>query len=193
MCAKEPARADLVERCQSIELLVVDVDGVLTDGVIVVDDQGVETKHFHVRDGLAFALWHRAGKRSAILSGRSTAAVERRAAELKISTVLQGHAEKAEPFRELTDRLGLSASQVCYVGDDLPDIPVLQVAGFAACPADAVDEVREVAHLVTRSIGGRGVVREIVELILKSQGHWSFVVGLVAVLLRGQAGFFVIQ
>ena len=89
-CATSSSRAELAERCEPIELLIVDVDGVLTDGVIAVDDRGAETKHFHVRDGLAFALWHRAGKRSAILSGRRAAAVERRAAELKIAHVLQG-------------------------------------------------------------------------------------------------------
>ena len=94
--------------------------------MIAVDDHGVETKHFHVRDGLAYALWHRAGKRSAILSGRRAEAVDRRAAELKIAHVLQGHDQKAAPFRALIDGLGLEPSQVCFVGDDLPDLPVLR-------------------------------------------------------------------
>jgi 3-deoxy-D-manno-octulosonate 8-phosphate phosphatase (KDO 8-P phosphatase) len=177
MSAEVPERADLAGRCEPIELLIVDVDGVLTDGVIAVDDRGVETKHFHVRDGLAFALWHRAGKRSAILSGRRTEAVDLRAAELKIPHVLQGRAEKAEPFRALVDELGLEARQVCYVGDDLPDLPVLRAVGLAACPADAAHEVRAAAHLVTRAPGGRGAVREVVETILKCQGHWSLVIG----------------
>ena len=173
MGAKVPARADLAERCEPIELLIVDVDGVLTDGVIAVDDRGVETKHFHVRDGLAFAMWHRAGKHSAILSGRRTEAVDRRAAELKIPHVLQGRAEKAEPFRGLIDELGLAPRQVCFVGDDLPDLPVLRAVGLAACPADAVAEVRDAAHLVTHAPGGRGAVREVVEVILKCQGRWD--------------------
>jgi 3-deoxy-D-manno-octulosonate 8-phosphate phosphatase (KDO 8-P phosphatase) len=173
MDAKLPARADLAERCRPIELLIVDVDGVLTDGVIAVDDRGVETKHFHVRDGLAFALWHRAGKGSAILSGRRTEAVDRRAVELKIGHVLQGRAEKAEPFRVLVDELGLAPRQVCFVGDDLPDLPVLLAVGLAACPADAVDEVRDAVHLVTHAPGGRGAVREVVEVILKCQGKWD--------------------
>ncbi len=99
-----PAPADLAARCQPIELLVADVDGVLTDGVIALDDRGVETKHFHVRDGMAYGLWHRAGKQAAILSGRRAAAVERRAAELKIAHVLQGHEQKAAPLRSLDRR-----------------------------------------------------------------------------------------
>src|SRR5437762_13777257 len=125
MGAQAPAPAELAMRCESIELLVVDVDGVLTDGVIAVDDAGVETKHFHVRDGLAYALWHRAGKQAAILSGRRAAAVDRRAAELKIAHVLQGVEGKAEPLQTLMGRLGLTPRQVCYVGDDLPDLPAL--------------------------------------------------------------------
>ena len=165
------------ERCRPIELLVVDVDGVLTDGVIVVDDRGVESKHFHVRDGLAYSLWHRAGKRSAILSGRRAEVVDRRAAELKIAHVFQGLAEKGAPFRALLAELGLRPRQVCFVGDDLVDLPVLQSAGLAACPADAVAEVRDAAHLVTAAAGGRGAIREVVEVILKAQGLWHDLCG----------------
>jgi 3-deoxy-D-manno-octulosonate 8-phosphate phosphatase (KDO 8-P phosphatase) len=153
--------------------LVADVDGVMTDGAVVLDDQGIETKHFHVRDGLAFSLWHRAGKQAAILSGRRVAAVERRASELKIAHVLQGHDEKVAPFRCLIEQLGLAERQVCFVGDDLPDLPVLLSVGLAACPADAVAEVKDAAHLITNAQGGRGVIREIIELILKSQGRWN--------------------
>jgi 3-deoxy-D-manno-octulosonate 8-phosphate phosphatase (KDO 8-P phosphatase) len=162
--------AAMIERCRPIELLIVDVDGVLTDGVIAIDDRGSETKHFHVRDGLAFALWHRAGKHSAILSGRRAAAVDHRAAELKIPHVIQGVSEKAGPLHALLDELGLPPRQACYIGDDLPDLPVFQAVGLAACPSDAVEEVRRAAHLVARAPGGRGVVREVVEMILRSQG-----------------------
>ncbi|WP_165230713.1 KdsC family phosphatase [Aquisphaera insulae] len=164
--------AELADRCASIDLLAVDVDGVLTDGVIAIDDDGIESKHFHVRDGLGFALWHRAGKRSAILSGRAARVVERRAIELKIGHVAQGLADKGRAFRELLDRFGLEARQVCYVGDDLIDLPVLRAAGLAACPADAIAEVRESAQVVTAVPGGRGAVREVVETILKAQGLW---------------------
>src|SRR6202023_1529165 len=117
--------ADLAARCAAIELLVVDVDGVMTDGVIALDDRGVETKHFHVRDGSALNLWKKAGKRAAILSGRRSAAVDRRAAELGITpeAVIQGAADKGAPFRALIAALGVDARQVCYVGDDLADLP----------------------------------------------------------------------
>jgi 3-deoxy-D-manno-octulosonate 8-phosphate phosphatase (KDO 8-P phosphatase) len=165
--------ADLAVRCLPIELLVADVDGVLTDGVIAIDDQGIETRHFHVRDGMAYSLWHRAGKQAAILSGRCGAAVERRAAELNITHVLQGHDQKSAPLRTLIDRLGFSLAQVCFVGDDLADLPVLRAVGLAACPADAVPEIKNIVHLITRASGGRGSVREVVELILKSQGIWN--------------------
>jgi 3-deoxy-D-manno-octulosonate 8-phosphate phosphatase (KDO 8-P phosphatase) len=151
---------------------VVDVDGVLTDGAIVVDDRGVESKHFHVRDGLAYSLWHRAGKRSAILSGRRADVVERRAAELRIGHLSQGLDDKAVPFRALLSELGLEPRQACFVGDDLVDLPVLRAAGLAACPADAVPEVKDAAHLVTSAAGGRGAVREVVEAILRAQGLW---------------------
>jgi 3-deoxy-D-manno-octulosonate 8-phosphate phosphatase (KDO 8-P phosphatase) len=173
----QPSSADLSARCAGIELLAVDVDGVLTDGAIVIDDRGVESKNFHVRDGMAYSLWHRAGKVSAILSGRRAEVVLRRAAELQISHVSQGLAEKEEPFRGLLDQLGLAPRQVCYIGDDLVDLPVLRAVGLAACPADAVAEVREAAHLVTGAPGGRGTVREVVEVILKAQGLWHGLCG----------------
>jgi 3-deoxy-D-manno-octulosonate 8-phosphate phosphatase (KDO 8-P phosphatase) len=169
---RQSASIDLAARCVPIELLVVDVDGVLTDGAIVVDDNGVESKHFHVRDGLAYSLWHKAGRRSAILSGRAAKVVERRAAELGIAHVGQGLAEKGKAFRALLRELDLDSHQVCFVGDDLVDLPVLQAAGLAACPSDAVSEVRDSAHLVTEAVGGRGVIREVVEVILQAQGVW---------------------
>jgi 3-deoxy-D-manno-octulosonate 8-phosphate phosphatase (KDO 8-P phosphatase) len=169
--------AELAERCQPIELLVTDVDGVMTDGRIVLDDRGVETKHFHVRDGLAFSLWHKAGKQSAILSGRKAPAVTFRAADLKIAHVLLGIEQKGAPLRTLITQLGLTPRQVCYVGDDLPDLPALSTVGLAACPVDAAAEVKAVAHLVTRVCGGYGAIREIVEVILKSQGTWLNLIG----------------
>ena len=168
-----PTSPDLPARCGPIELLLVDVDGVLTDGVIAIDDRGVETKHFHVRDGSAINLWRKAGKRAAILSGRWAPLVNRRAAELGISPVIQGAAQKGGPFRELIRDLGLDPRQVCYVGDDLADLPVLGAVGLAGCPADAAAEVRAVAHIVTQAAGGRGSIREVVEIILKHQGVWE--------------------
>ena len=122
---------------------------------------------------MAYSLWHQAGKQAAILSGRRSAAVERRAAELKIAHVLQGHEQKAAPLQTLIEELGLSPRQVCFVGDDLADLPVLRAVGLAACPADAASEVKDAAHLIARAAGGRGAVREVVEVILKSQGRWD--------------------
>ncbi|MDX2038295.1 MAG: HAD hydrolase family protein [Isosphaeraceae bacterium] len=174
---KTKSLLDLASRCEPIELLLVDVDGVLTDGVIAIDDKGVETKHFHVRDGSAFHLWKKAGKRAAILSGRWAPLVDRRAAELGIAPVIQGAPQKGGPFRRLLTDLGLEANQVCYVGDDLADLPVLGAVGFAACPADAAAEVKQAVHYVSKLEGGRGAIREIVELILKHQGVWD---GLIA-------------
>ncbi|WP_435017432.1 KdsC family phosphatase [Tundrisphaera sp. TA3] len=171
------ASDDLTMRCQAIELLVLDVDGVLTDGVIAIDDNGVETKHFHVRDGSAIALWRKAGKRVAILSGRSARCVDIRAAELGISPVIQGASDKGKPFLALLAELGLRSTQACYVGDDLADLPVMGVAGLAACPNDAAPEVRRSAHMITNRQGGRGAVREVIEKILDAQGIRS---GLVA-------------
>ena len=165
--------AILTARCGPIELLLVDVDGVLTDGLIIQNDLGVETKNFHVRDGFAIALWRKAGKQVAILSGRSAKVVDLRASELGISPVIQGVKLKAGPFRSLLEELQLQASQVCFIGDDLPDIPILLAVGLAACPADAAPEVQEVAHIVTTAKGGKGAVREVIELLLKNQGQWN--------------------
>jgi 3-deoxy-D-manno-octulosonate 8-phosphate phosphatase (KDO 8-P phosphatase) len=164
---------DLAARCGPIEVLVVDVDGVMTDGVIAIDDRGVETKHFFVRDGSGVHLWRRAGKRAAILSGRWAQVVERRAAELGMAPVIQGTPQKLEPFQALLRDLNVTGQQVCYVGDDLPDLPVLNLVGLAACPADAVPEVRQAAHFVAQLPGGRGALREVIETILKHQGVWQ--------------------
>lgn len=161
--------SELSVRCGEIRLLVLDVDGVLTDGVICIDDLGVETKRFHVRDGLAIDRWHRCGRSSAILSGRTSAAVERRAAELGIARVVQGARDKIEPFGKLLEECRLRADQICYMGDDLPDLPILRMAGLSACPADAAVEVLAEAHVVSTAGGGRGAVREVIELILKHQ------------------------
>ena len=163
----------LAERCLAIDFLLLDVDGVMTDGVIAVDDNGVETKHFHVRDGSAIALWRRLGKRVGILSGRRAKAVDIRAAELGISPVIQGVAEKAAPFANLLNTFHLDAKTIAYMGDDLADLPVLGSVGLASSPQDAAIEVRDRVHYVTGARGGFGAVRELVEVILKHQGLWD--------------------
>lgn len=172
-----PTEPDLAARCAAIELLVLDVDGVLTDGLIVLDDQGVETKRFCVRDGAGISLWRSAGKRAAILSGRSAKVVDLRAQELGMAPVLQGVKRKGERLTELMAELGLQPRQVAFMGDDLPDLPALQRAGLSACPADAAPEVRASVHLITSAPGGRGAVRELVEVLLRHQGHWDRLVG----------------
>jgi 3-deoxy-D-manno-octulosonate 8-phosphate phosphatase (KDO 8-P phosphatase) len=163
----------LQDRCAAIELLVVDVDGVLTDGGIVHGSGGVELKQFHVRDGSGLKVWHQAGKRSALVTGRTSPAVDVRAAELGIPFVVQGAAEKLAAYRGLLDSTGLPPAAVCYLGDDLPDLPPLHHCGLAAAVADACAEVRAAAHYITRAPGGRGAVREVIELILRCQGAWQ--------------------
>jgi 3-deoxy-D-manno-octulosonate 8-phosphate phosphatase (KDO 8-P phosphatase) len=166
----------LAERCRAIELLVMDVDGVLTDGAIVYTDRGEEVKAFHVRDGSGIKMWLGQGKRAALLSGRRSAIVMRRAAELGIDTVIQGVDDKLPAFEKLLGDQGLTARQVAYVGDDLPDLPLLRRAGLAAAPADACSEARAAAHCVARATGGRGAVREIIEMMLRHQERWQTIV-----------------
>ena len=166
----------LHQRAARIELLLLDVDGVLTDGSIVYGGEDLELKRFHVRDGSGLKLWQRAGKRAAILSGRSSRAVERRAAELGVSPVFQGRTEKLPAFEELLATTGLRAEQVCAIGDDLPDLPVLTRCGLGIAVADACRELREVADYTTALPGGRGAVRDAIEWLLKLQGSWDALV-----------------
>jgi 3-deoxy-D-manno-octulosonate 8-phosphate phosphatase (KDO 8-P phosphatase) len=167
---------DVVGRCGPIELLVLDVDGVLTDGAIIVNDQGIESKHFHVRDGGGIALWRKAGKKVAILSGRTAACVSIRASELGIAPVIQGAADKKGPVLELIHDLGFDPRQACAMGDDIADLRMLGVVGLSACPSDASPEVLESVHYVAEKPGGQGAVREVIELILRHQGLWDGVI-----------------
>ena len=174
---EDDAVPDLATRVARVRLLLLDVDGVLTDGGIVYADNHVELKRFHVRDGSGLKFWHLAGNRSAIISGRTSPAVEARAAELGVSPVLQRRADKLVAFHELLAAVGVTADEVCAVGDDIPDLPILLRAGLAVAVADACPEVREVADHVTALPGGRGAVRDAVEWLLKLQGKWD---GLIA-------------
>lgn len=159
-------------RARAIRLLVLDVDGVLTDGRLHYGPRGEEWKVFHVRDGLALVGAQRAGLRVAVLSGRESPAVSRRMADLGVSEVHQGIANKVEFLAALIRRLGLSPAEVAYMGDDLSDLPLLTTAGLALAPADAAPEVRGVAHWVARRSGGAGAVREAVEVILRARAAW---------------------
>lgn len=159
--------------CRPLRLILSDVDGVLTDGGIVFDNQGIESKRFHVRDGLGIRLWRKAGYRFGLITHRSSNLVRTRAAELGIDLVRQGVDDKRTAVRTIADELRLALSQVCYLGDDLPDLPVIRTVGFGVAVADACAEVREAAHYVTKLPGGSGAVRELIELILKAQARWE--------------------
>lgn len=160
-------------RASHIKLLLMDCDGVLTDGRLWLLDEGDEHKSFNTHDGLGLSLLHRAGFKSGILSGRFSQAVIRRAQELGIEFVRQGDPDKMGAFQEVLRQAGVDENEVAFVGDDLTDIPIMQRAELAVAVADAVAETRSVAHYVTQAKGGRGAVREVVEIILKSQGRWN--------------------
>jgi 3-deoxy-D-manno-octulosonate 8-phosphate phosphatase (KDO 8-P phosphatase) len=167
---------DVQQRAARIKLLLMDCDGVLTDGRIWLFEDGEEQKGFHTRDGLGIDLLHRAGLRSGIISGRSSGAVARRAHSLGMSFVVQGHQEKRKAFADTVLQASVSNVEVAYIGDDLNDIPLLLQSGLGVAVADAVLETRECAHYVTNAAGGYGAVREVVELILKAQGRWDDVI-----------------
>jgi len=159
-------------RASRVRLLVLDVDGVLTDGGLFVSASGEEAKRFHVHDGLALVAARRAGLQIAVLSSRASAAVTRRMAELGVSEVHQGVADKAGALDALRERLGLAVAEVAMMGDDLQDLPAMARAGLALAPANAAAEVRRAAHWVARRRGGDGAVREAVEMLLKARRAW---------------------
>jgi 3-deoxy-D-manno-octulosonate 8-phosphate phosphatase (KDO 8-P phosphatase) len=161
------------DRIAAIELLVLDVDGVLTDGHITYTDAGHEIKSFHVRDGTGIKVWRLSGKRTAILTGRSSPIVNRRAAELGIDVVVQGNDKKLEGFRRILSETGLRADQACMVGDDLPDLSVLRECGIGVAVANAAPELKAAAAYVTSLPGGDGAVREVIEWLMRSQGTWE--------------------
>lgn len=166
----------LEQRCRSIELILCDVDGVLTDGLIVLDNQGVESKRFHVRDGLAVRLWQKAGYRLGVVTQRSSQSLKVRATELGIEIIRQGIPDKMTVLKQILAELGLGRGQVCYLGDDLPDLPVVRAVGLGVAVADACAELRQAAQYVTAAPGGKGALRETVELILKAQCRWDDVI-----------------
>jgi 3-deoxy-D-manno-octulosonate 8-phosphate phosphatase (KDO 8-P phosphatase) len=163
----------LAKRIARIEMLLVDVDGVLTDGRIIYDEAGREVKAFHVRDGSGLKLWRAAGKKAGIITGRSSPIVAKRAAELRLDALVQGAEAKYDAVRRVLLDFGLRDDQACYVGDDVPDLPVLRKCGLAVAVADACAEVVAEAHYVTQRPGGQGAVREVIELILRTQGLWN--------------------
>ncbi len=166
----------LKTKLNKIKLLVMDVDGVLTDGKIVVDAQGKELKFFDVQDGFGLVLLRQAGIKTAILSARSSSAVTARAEDLKIDKICQDAYPKTNAYESLIKELGCTDEQVCFMGDDLPDLPVLKRVGLAVAVPNAMDELKKIAHYVTTRRGGAGAVREVIELILKAQRKWKNIV-----------------
>lgn len=164
------------ERAQAIQVVILDVDGVLTDARTGYGEAEGETKFFNVRDGLGIRLLQAAGLRVGLLSGRSSRANQRRAAELRLDFVVEGEADKAAGLARILRDLGVGPEVCCFVGDDLIDIPVMRRVALAAAVADAAPEVRAAAHVVTSAPGGFGAVREIAEWLLKQQGRWEQVV-----------------
>ena len=164
------------ERCQKIELILSDVDGVLTDGGVIFDNQGVEIKRFHIRDGFGIKLWQQAGYRFGIITGRASQIVKLRASELGIDLIRQGVDNKLPIAQQIMQELKLAPEQVAFIGDDLPDLPVLRSVGLAVAPADAANEVHQAAQLITKYSGGCGAVREAIETILQTQGRWEHLI-----------------
>lgn len=167
------SNSDVNARAKRIKLLLMDCDGVLTDGQLELLEDGDEQKTFHARDGQGISLIHRAGWKTGIISGRTSSAVERRAQDLKMAYVRQYAKDKVKALEEILALAQVSANECAYIGDDVGDIPVMRRVGFAVSVADAVTETKQAAHYVTELKGGRGAVREVCDLILKAQGRWE--------------------
>lgn len=163
----------MTDRLSKIELVLLDVDGVLTDGRIIWDANGTEIKFFNVKDGHGIKLLQRAGIQVGIITGRTSPVVDLRAKELGITLVYQGSLRKQDSYDDIKRITGLSDYQIAYMGDDVIDVPVMRRVGFAAAPSDALPEALAVADLVTSRCGGMGAVRELCDLILKCRGDWD--------------------
>lgn len=164
---------EMVEKIKPISYLILDVDGVMTDGKIIIDDLGNESKQFHVRDGHGLKLLMRVGIDVILLTGRTSKVVEHRARELGIQEVHQGSKDKIDVLKKIVSGRDIAAEQIAYIGDDVVDIPVFRQVGFAVAVADASEDAKKAADYITVNGGGKGAVREICELILKVQGKWN--------------------
>lgn len=163
----------MARRARAVKLMLMDCDGVLTDGTIWLTADGDEQKGFHARDGQGISVWHRAGYQSGIISGRASTAVDRRARELKMRYVHQYAKNKVAALEDILADAKVSAGECCFIGDDLADISVMRRVGLAVAVTDAAADAKAVAHHVTSLAGGAGAVREVVELILKAQDRWE--------------------
>jgi len=163
----------LKQKIQKIKMILFDVDGVLCSGDITYLDNGIELKTFDVQDGMGITLARLAGLKTGIITGRKSAAIEKRADELKIDVLKQGSFNKLEPYNEVKKEFGFNDNEICYVGDDVLDIPLLNLVGLSASVLNAREEVKSICDYVTVAKGGRGAVREIIDLILKGQGKFD--------------------
>jgi 3-deoxy-D-manno-octulosonate 8-phosphate phosphatase (KDO 8-P phosphatase) len=163
---------------EQIRLLCLDVDGVMTDGSIMLDDNGVETKRFHVRDGTGIKIWTRLGYHVAIVTGRRGSSLMHRAKELGIEHIVQGSKHKLDDLEPIMKSLGVSHAQTAMLADDLPDLPIMRVVGYPMAVADAVDEIRQAASFVTERCGGNAAVREAVEHLMRAKREWPQAVDL---------------
>lgn len=161
------------ERLEKIKMLVLDLDGVFTDGTIIINGDGSEAKRYSVLDGHGIKLWHRAGFTTAIISGREAKATSIRAKQLDIEYVFQDCKEKLPVYEKLLADTGLKPEQTAYIGDEVIDIPLIRRAGLGVAVRGAVEEVKEYADYITDKRGGEGAVREVVEIILKTTGKWD--------------------
>lgn len=167
---------NIEDKAKKIKLLLLDVDGVMTDGRIIYDNFGDELKVFDVQDGYGLVLWHRAGLKSAIVTAKKTRIVTRRAKECRITKVFQNARDKGIAYEKVLKIFKVADSEVCFMGDDLVDIPIMKRAGLAVAVPYSREEVKSLAHYITKSQNGRGAVREVIELILKSQGEFPALV-----------------
>jgi 3-deoxy-D-manno-octulosonate 8-phosphate phosphatase (KDO 8-P phosphatase) len=161
------------EALKKIRVVVMDVDGVLTDGRIIIDSNGVETKNFDVQDGFGIVFLKRCGIRTAIISARESGVVAYRAQDLKIDKFYVGVYPKRSAYENMLEEFKVKDEEVCYIGDDLADLSLMRRCGVGIAVANAVFEIKQIAAYVTARQGGRGAVREVIELILQAQGHWS--------------------
>ncbi len=164
---------EIIERAKKVKLLVLDVDGVMTDGRIIYGNYGDELKNFDVNDGLGIYLLKKTGIKCVVLTAKASRVVTKRAKELRIDKVYHNFHFKIEALKMIRKKFKVDDEAICFVGDDVIDIPVLKRAGLAICPPNAMEEVKQVSHMVTSRKGGRGAVREVSELIMKAQGTWE--------------------
>lgn len=164
---------EILEKAKRVKVLVVDIDGVMTDGRIIYSGYGDELRFFDVQDGFGITLLNKAGIKTVIVTAGKSKIVKHRARDLKVSKAYHGFMDKADAFNKLIKEFKVTPAEVCFIGDDLIDIPILKRAGFAVAVSNAIDEVKECAHHITQKPGGRGAVREICDLILKAQDKWA--------------------